>query len=63
MCDIARLAEVRREKGMTQEQLAAASGVHRVTIARFETGKVSPKLKTLKRLADALRVPIDALAG
>ena len=58
---IARLAEVRRAHGMTQEQLAALSGVHRVTIARFECGTVSPKLETLQRLADALEVPIDEL--
>lgn len=58
---IARLAEVRQAKGMTQEQLAAATGVHRVTIARIETGEASPKAETLKRLADALGVPMDDL--
>lgn len=46
---------------MTQEQLAEASGVHRVTIARIETGEVSPKAETLKRLADALGVLVDDL--
>jgi transcriptional regulator with XRE-family HTH domain len=55
------LAEVRQAKGMTQEQLAAVTGVHRVTIARIETGEVSPKAETLKRLADALGVLVDDL--
>ena len=59
--NIARLAEVRKAMGMTQERLASESGVNRVTIARFETGKSSPKLGTLKRLAAALGVPIDEL--
>jgi transcriptional regulator with XRE-family HTH domain len=58
---IARLAQVRQEKGMTQEQLAAATGVHRVTIARIETGEVSPKAETLMKLADALGVLMDDL--
>ena len=58
---IARLAQVRQARGMTQEQLAEASGVHRVTIARIETGEVSPKAETLKRLADALGVLVDDL--
>lgn len=58
---IARLAEVRQSKGMTQEQLAAATGVHRVTIARIETGEISPKATTLKKLADALGVLMDDL--
>lgn len=56
---MARLAEVRRAHGLTQAQLAAASGVHRVTIARLELGEVSPKLETLERIADALGVTID----
>ena len=58
---IARLAQERQARGMTQEQLAEASGVHRVTIARIETGEVSPKAETLKRLADALGVLVDDL--
>ena len=58
---ISKLAEVRKAMGHTQESLAAMSGVNRVTIARFETGKASPKLRTLKRLSKALGVPIDDL--
>ena len=59
--NIARLADVRQAHGMTQEELAKASGVHRVTIARIETGEVSPMAETLKRLADALGVLVDDL--
>lgn len=55
------IAELRKAKGMSQEQLASRSGVHRVTIARFETGKISPTLATLERLAAALDVTIDQL--
>ena len=58
---IAGLAHERQARGLTQEQLAEASGVHRVTIARIETGEVSPKAETLKRLADALGVLVDDL--
>lgn len=56
-----RLADVRKAHDMTQEQLADASGVHRVTIARIETGETSPKAETLKRLADTLGVLVDDL--
>jgi len=55
------LVQARQAQGMTQEQLSEASGVHRVTIARIETGEVSPKAETLKRLADALGVLVDDL--
>lgn len=58
---IAKLAQERQARGLTQEQLAEASGVCRVTIARIETGAVSPKAETLKRLADALGVLVDDL--
>ena len=61
VCKIARLAEIRKARGVTQERLAELTGVHRVTIARIETGEVSPKAETLKRLADALGVYVDDL--
>jgi len=55
------LQEIRHKKGISQEKLSALSGVHRVTIARFETGKISPKLKTLERLAAALGVSVSKI--
>ena len=61
MDKIANLAQERKSHGFTQEHLAEASGVHRVTIARIETGEVSPTAETLKRLADALGVFVDDL--
>ena len=56
-----KIAEIRKAQGISQERLAALSGVHRVTIARLETGKTVPKLPTLKRLAVALGVTLDEL--
>lgn len=58
-----KLAELRKAQGITQERLSELSGVSRVTIARFETGKVSPTLLTLERLAAALGVTIADVAG
>ena len=55
------LAEERRAKGMTQEQLSSISGVSRISIARYESGKVSPTVKMIIRLANALKVPVSKL--
>lgn len=56
-----KLAALRKAMGLSQDKLSALSGVHRVTIARLELGTQSPTLETLKKLADALNVPIDEL--
>ena len=56
---ITNLARIRKEKGLTQDKLATLSGVPRVSIARYETGKVSPNARILERLANALEVKID----
>ena len=45
-------------KGLSQEQLAAAAGISRITVARLESGKYSPNMKTLARIAVALGVPV-----
>lgn len=58
-----RLSEVRKDCGLTQDQLARISGVHRTSIARYETGRNSMSEKNLIRLARALEVPVDALIG
>ena len=55
------MAKIRKAKGLTQTELSSKSGVPRVSIARYETGKVSPNVRVLERLANALCVSIDDL--
>lgn len=57
------LKELRKEKHMTQEQLAEALGVSGRTVSRWETGRNLPDLDLLMLLADyhgvALRELLD----
>lgn len=56
------LRRLRDDRGLTQEQLAAKSGVSRVTIARIESGLVpSPGLDVMTSLASALACPLQTL--
>jgi transcriptional regulator with XRE-family HTH domain len=43
---------------LTQEQLAKRTGLHRTYITDLEVGNRNPTLKTLARLARALRLTI-----
>ena len=46
--------DLRHRAGLTQELLARAVGIHSQSISRYEVGRVSPTLRTLVRLADAV---------
>ena len=46
----------RHKRGMSQEALAHASGVHSSEISRIERGAREPRLSTLVSLARALRI-------
>ena len=48
----------RRELHMTQQQLAAASGIRQSEISRIESGNGNPTLKTIGALARALHAEI-----
>lgn len=48
-------------RGLTQVDLAKASGIGRVTIAEIETGRKTGSVQTLKALASALGVAVDDL--
>ena len=50
------LREVRLSKGMSQEQLAHAAGLHRTHVSLIERSRRSVRLETLERLARALGV-------
>jgi transcriptional regulator with XRE-family HTH domain len=55
------LAEVRRDRELTQEQLSEATGVHRNYIGGIERGERSPTVETIAVLADALDVTLGEL--
>ena len=54
---------IRKEKGLTQEQLADAMGVSTASVSKLETGVAAPELTVLADLADYFAVSIDALMG
>lgn len=54
---------IRKQAGMTQDELAEAASVNRVTLARYENGTSKPGTEILSRIADALHVSTDVLLG
>jgi transcriptional regulator with XRE-family HTH domain len=50
------LQQLRKECGISQEELGFESGYHRTYISQLERGKKSPSLQTLFQLAKALKV-------
>lgn len=56
-----RIAELRRERGLSQEELAEQAMLHRVTVAKYETGQIEPGAIAVGRIADALGVTTDEL--
>ncbi len=57
------LQAIRKSTGLTQQQLAYKSGVHRVTVARIESNSSSTTMETAVKLAAALGCTIDELFG
>lgn len=52
------LVAVRRDKRITQQQLAERTGIAQADISRLENGNSNPSLRTLQRLADGLGMKI-----
>jgi transcriptional regulator with XRE-family HTH domain len=52
---------LRKDRRLTQDQLAEAVGVRQPRIAEVERGDANPRLLTLSKLAFALGVPVSAL--
>ena len=58
-----RLAQARREMGLTQEQAADRSGLSRTSIARYEGGTVGPSPVALNMLATIYGKPVEWFFG
>ena len=58
------IAQIRKENGLTQKQLADKIGVSNATISKWETAKGFPDISLLEPLADALNISVsEILAG
>lgn len=58
-----KIRDARMRIGLTQEELAELARLNRVTVAKYESGKVEPGAQALSRIADALDVTVDELLG
>lgn len=55
------ISELRKDKNMTQEQLAEKLGVTSKSISRWENGKTMPDYSLMKQLCDELEITINEL--
>jgi transcriptional regulator with XRE-family HTH domain len=59
-----KLAQLRKAKGWSQQDLAVRASIHAITVSEIERGATDPKQSTLEALARALDVPVaDLLNG
>lgn len=58
-----RVRELRKAKGLSQEELGERADLHRNFVGMLERGERNPTLVTLFRLADGLGVPPADLIG
>lgn len=56
-----KLKELRKEKKITQEELAMQLQIPRVNYNRYELQKVQPDIETLKKLAEFYQTSLDYL--
>ena len=56
-----RIADLRKQRGMTQQDLADITGNQRNHISRIESGKYSVGFDTLQAIAEALGGTIDII--
>lgn len=57
------LKTLRKNKGITQEELAARLNIVRQTISKWEKGQSVPDAEMLVKLAEIFEVPVSQLLG
>src|SRR5260370_8710150 len=57
------LQRLRREKGLSQEELADLANIHQTYLSGVERGKRNPTVTVLQRIAEALGADIEDLVN
>ena len=64
MADVGKMiAQVRKERGMSQTALAGILGVTTQTVTNYESGRRKPDLEMLEAISDALDRPVEFFIG
>ena len=58
-----RLKQLRQDAGLTMKKLGAKLGVAESTVSLYESGKRTPDVETVKRIAEYFNVSVDYLLG
>ncbi len=58
-----RIKELRKERSISQDELAKALRVGRTTVTRWETGKYYPSLDEVVNISNFFNVSTDFLLG
>lgn len=53
-----KIAKLRLQQNLSQEELAERCGIHRTYMGAIERGEKSPTLNTIKKIADGLNISI-----
>ena len=56
-----RIAELRKQKGVTQEEMANVIGTSAQAISKWECGKNYPDIELLPIIADYFDISVDSL--
>lgn len=57
------IKELRKQKGMSQRELAEACCVHQTAVSQWEKGRTTPDISSLKMLSSVLGVSVEELIG
>lgn len=58
-----RIKQLRMEKGISQQQLAAALDYEKSNMSRLESGRINPRIATLQKVANVLNVSLAELVS
>jgi transcriptional regulator with XRE-family HTH domain len=56
-----RLLQIRNQRGLSQRQLSQRCGLASSYLSRIENRRLEPRPKTLRRIAEALAIPVSEL--
>ena len=55
------IKNIRKQKGITQTELATLLNINQTTISKWETGKTVPSIRTIKELAKIFGCAVEEL--